>query len=87
MDPLLNNDRAKREWLWLCRRVGEEAAREAIGRIPGARKPFPTNIAKVLGVDLPDEKYLPALPGEAAEIHAKSRQILGNALKMLSGKS
>ena len=32
-EPLLNNDRAKREWLWLCRRFGEAEAREAIERI------------------------------------------------------
>ena len=85
-EPLLTNDRAKREWIWLCRRVGEEAVREAIARLPGARKAFPLNIARQLQIELPEEKYLPDLPGEAEAIHAKSRQVLGDALKMLSGK-
>ena len=87
MDPLLTNDRAKREWLWICQRVGEQAAKAAIERIPGARKAFPLNIAKILGIELPEEKYLPMLPGEAGQIHEKSRKILGDALKMMSGKS
>ena len=86
-DPLLNNDRGNREWVWICQQVGEPAAKAAIQRIPGARKPFPVNIAKILNLDLPEEKYLPALPGEAEQIHEKSQRILGDALKMLSGKS
>lgn len=60
-DPELTNLRAEREWKWLCQRVGEARARAAIARIPGNRRPFPLNIARVLGVDLPDEALLPAL--------------------------
>ena len=85
-EPLLTNDRARREWIWICQRVGEDAAREAICRVPGTRKPFPLNIARQLQINLPEEKYLPALPGEAEQIHEKSRKVLGDALKMLSGK-
>ncbi len=85
-EPLLTNDQARRQWLWICQRVGEQAARAAIAQIKGARKPFPFNVAKVLQIELPEDKYLPVLDEEKAQIHQKSRQILGDALKMLSGK-
>ncbi len=87
MDPLLNNDRDRREWFWICKCVGEPAAMAAISKIQGNRKPYVSNIAKVLGVEIPEEKYLPLLDDEKGQVHAKSKQILGDALKMLSGKS
>ena len=62
MEPLLTNDRARREWAWLCQRVGESAARAAIARLPGQRKPFPLNIARVLGLRLPPPEQLPPVP-------------------------
>ncbi len=86
-DPLLTNDRARREWAWICKCVGEATAIAAIGRLKGNRKPFPLNIARVLDLSLPEEKYLPALPGEAEQIHEKSRKVLGDAMRMLTGKS
>ena len=65
MEPLLTNDRAVREWAWLCQRVGEGAARAAIARLPGQRKPFPLNIARVLGLRLPPPEQLPPVPAPA----------------------
>ena len=85
MDPLLNNDRAKREWLWLCRRVGEEAAREAIARIPGGRKAFPLNIARALGVSLPEDKDLPLHEDERQSAKIKGSLVLEQAKRMLGG--
>ncbi|BCX90013.1 hypothetical protein MIN45_PP27 (plasmid) [Methylomarinovum tepidoasis] len=61
-EPELTNDRAKREWLWLCRKVGEKRARAAIARIPGKRRAYPLNIARVLGIELPPPEELPRLP-------------------------
>ena len=60
-DPKLTNPRAEREWRWLCQHVGEARARAAIANLPGNRRAFPLNIARALGIELPDEALLPAL--------------------------
>ncbi len=65
-EPELTNKRAKREWLWLCQKVGEKRTREAIARIPGKRCAYPLNIACVLGLELPPSEELPRLPEEIA---------------------
>ena len=59
-DPLITNERAEREWRYLCQTVGEDRARAAIGRLKGGQKAFPLNIARVLKVQLPEEALLPA---------------------------
>ncbi|WP_312283598.1 hypothetical protein [Candidatus Igneacidithiobacillus taiwanensis] len=66
MEPELTNNRARREWQWLCSQVGETVARAALARLPGKRRPYPLNIARVLGIELPPEKDLPPLFVEAA---------------------
>jgi hypothetical protein len=57
----LTNPRAMREFEYLVREVGEDkifAARTLLG----ARKAFPLNLARVLGIKLPDHlQYLPAI--------------------------
>lgn len=53
MQPLLTNDRSKREWQYIVERVGEKRALEAISRLPGNRRPYPLNIARVLNIKLP----------------------------------
>lgn len=53
MQPLLTNERARREWEYIVARVGEARALEAIARL-GNRKPFPINIARALKLDLPE---------------------------------
>lgn len=55
MEPLLTNDRARREWQYIIERVGEQAAREALNKLPGNRRPYPLNVARVLGLQLPPE--------------------------------
>lgn len=82
MEPELTNDRAHREWAWLCARVGEERARAAIEQIPGGRKAYPLNIARALGVTLPEPDMLPALAKDRArglEELAKLRRMLGGS--------
>jgi len=82
-EPELTNDRAKREWLWLCRRVGEQRARAAIARIPGKRRAYPLNIARVLGVELPPPEELPRLPEEIEAARARGRQMFAELRKLL----
>lgn len=50
---LIQNDRDRRALAWLIDQVGEDAIRQAVGRLAGERKPFVSNVAKVLSVKLP----------------------------------
>lgn len=63
MEPELTNERAKREWQWLCEEIGENRARAAIGKLrkKGTQRPYPLNIARIEGVKLPPEEDLPPL--------------------------
>ncbi len=58
MEPILNSDRDRRTWEWIVRQVGEETARNAIGALAG-RRPFVSNLAKALGLVVPENVTLP----------------------------
>lgn len=51
---IIQNERDERTAAWLIEQVGAEALAEAETRLQGARKPYPSNLAKVLGLTLPD---------------------------------
>ena len=51
---IVQNERDERTAAWLIEQVGAEALAEAETRLQGARKPYPSNLAKVLGLPLPD---------------------------------
>lgn len=51
-EPLLTNDRARREWAWIVERVGAQRAQEALEGLSGQR-PYPLNVARKLGLKLP----------------------------------
>lgn len=78
MEPLLTNDRARREWAWLVAQVGDQTARDAIARLPGNRKPYPLNVARVLGLTLPDNlaSAPPAPPDVVRERLAELKRIV-----------
>ena len=84
MEPELTNERAEREWAWICSRVGEERARAAIGEIPGTRRRFPLNIARALGLTLPPPDQLPLSP--AKRNREVARAALAEARKRLTGR-
>ena len=46
---IAENERDQRTAAWLIENFGAEAVAEAETRLTGARKPYPSNIAKVLG--------------------------------------
>ena len=80
-EPELTNDRARREWQWLCREVGETVARATIAALPGNRRPYPLNVARALGVALPPEEKLPPrfVPADESVMNAslaQARQVL-----------
>lgn len=80
MQALLTNDRARREWAWIVSQVGLERATAALERL-GNRKPFPLNIARVLGLKLPDAlANEPALPQQTSGPPQEVQQRL-NALR------
>lgn len=51
-EPLLTNDRARREWAWIVTKVGEPTAVAALERL-GNQRPYPLNVAKILKISLP----------------------------------
>lgn len=53
-EPLLTNERAKREWAWIVKHVGEAAALAALERL-GNHRPYPLNVARALGLRMPLE--------------------------------
>lgn len=69
MEPLITNERAKREWDYIVTKVGEERARAAIAQIPGNRRPYPLNIARVLGIRFPESVTNPPASREVALKH------------------
>lgn len=50
---LIANERDQRTLAWLIEQVGEHAIVDAVGQLAGKRRPYLSNVAKVLGVDLP----------------------------------
>ena len=50
---IINNERDRRTLLFLVQTVGAEAVKQAVQQLAGARKPYLSSIAKLLGVQLP----------------------------------
>ena len=47
---ILNNDQDRRTFAWLRMQVGDEAITNAISGLSGARKPYVSNLCKVLAI-------------------------------------
>lgn len=55
---IIQNERDERTAAWLIEQYGAEAVSQAERQLAGARKPYPSNIAKILGAELPENlKY------------------------------
>lgn len=67
--PLLTNERAKKEWAWILERVGPQAAQEALETLQGAQRPYPLNVARKLGLKLPEHLSEPPAPRSVAHTH------------------
>lgn len=61
---LVLNARDERAIAWLIDQTGYESVEEACGRLAGRRRPYPSNLAKVLGLTLPESVAL--CPTDAA---------------------
>jgi hypothetical protein len=53
------NDRDRRSLAWLVKQTSADAIREAVKRVPGHRRSYVSNVARVLGVELPRVLALP----------------------------
>lgn len=62
---IIANDRDKRALAWLKAQVGLEAIQGATERLAGARRPYVSNVAKVLGLTLPVEDLVEPEPPRA----------------------
>lgn len=51
---IVANDRDRRTLAWLRDRVGDASIVGAVGQLAGNRKPYLSNVAKALGVALPE---------------------------------
>ncbi len=47
------NDQDRRTLAWLRQQVGDEAITDAVSRLAGGRRPYLSNVAKLLGLALP----------------------------------
>lgn len=50
---LVLNARDERAISWLIEQVGFESVQQACRKLAGSRKPYPTNLARVLGLSIP----------------------------------
>ena len=77
MEPIISNDRDRRAWEWIVAQVGED---RALGvDLAGDRKPYPSNVAKALGLTIPETVKLP--PSDVA------RERLAGLKAILKGKA
>lgn len=76
---IVENDRDRRTADWLIENFGAEEVEKAEMRLKGSRRPYPSNIAKVLGVTLPEALKLTE--------NASARQKLAEMERFLKSRS
>jgi hypothetical protein len=64
---ITENERDRRTTEWLIEQYGTEAVERAKTQLAGARKPYPSNIAKILGARLPESLQIASR--ETAQAH------------------
>jgi hypothetical protein len=75
MDVIVDSERDRRTLDWLIAQVGEEAVEDACSRLAGQRKPYVSNVAKLLGLT-PPEALKASTPAEARQRLAVIKNIL-----------
>ena len=76
MQPLVKSSRDERVLAWLIDQVGEAGVAEACHQLAGRRLPFPSNLAKALGLKPPRSLAL-ASKSEAARHIEAINKVLG----------
>ena len=78
MEFVVESKRDQRTLAWLIAQVGESEVAAACGRLVGARRAYPSNVAKVLGLVPPAS--LANTTSEDAKAHLQAiRQLLERA--------
>ena len=73
-EPIIASDRDRRVWNWIVSTVGEQAALAV--ELIGNRKPYPSNIAKALGLQVPVVLAQPSAEAALQRV-ANLKRILG----------
>jgi len=74
---ILDNERDKRTWQWLQSTVAVEQLEQAIVSIAGKRKPYVSNLCKILNLEPPEEVRLGMSKKDYALMHLeKAKAIL-----------
>ena len=60
MEIIINSERDRRTLQWLIAQVGDEAVKDACLQLAGERKPYVSNVAKLLGLVPPDSVEQPS---------------------------
>jgi hypothetical protein len=76
MKLVIQSQRDERTLKWLIEHVGSAEVARACGLLAGARKPYPSNIAKVLGLTLPRSLACPTKEQAKVQI-AEILKLLG----------
>lgn len=77
---IVENERDRRTLRWLIDIVGRDAIREAIQRIPGNRRPYVSNVAKVLGLTPPKDLEIADRETALRHIDAIRRQLANKSV-------
>ena len=87
--PELNNERSRREWKWLVRRVGEDRARDGLRRaVARGRRAFPINAIVELGerAAMPSVSGLPQAADEPTDTGRAAAAAIREQLGKMGGR-
>lgn len=70
MQIVIESDRDRRVLRWLIEQAGEEAVASACLQLAGRRRAFPSNVAKLLGLNPPKSLALASRESAAAHMAA-----------------
>jgi hypothetical protein len=76
MKIILEAERDRRTLAWLIDQVGESAVERACTNLAGQRKCYPSNLAKILGLILPESLSRPS-PTQVQAYLKEMRKLLG----------
>ncbi|MGB7990797.1 MAG: cryptic plasmid protein A [Candidatus Methylophosphatis roskildensis] len=60
MNVIVESERDRRTLAWLIEQVGQNAVERACANLGGKRKPYPSNLAKILGLVPPESLCRPS---------------------------
>lgn len=79
---VVESERDSRTLAYLFATCGEQAVEQACGQLPGSRRPYVSNLARVLRVSIPDS-VVKTPRAEGIEQLAAIKQLLERAAKLL----